>query len=258
MSVEVVPVSGTVVAPEVRLAELAATITRQCEIALEAGRAMVEHAIACGEALLEAKTLVPPGQWSTWLEETVPHGVRRAMSRNYMRLAALKEFVDPELSITSNLHLVRGLEKRSSATPRVPEEVKDEAVRLHATGEFTVAAIARMLGTTSESVRGWINPKYAARRSARGNARRSELRAEREPAVEIEPPAADEVRRRVGRQAAQRPGVRDAFAAVVRRVLQAERAQDPEALVAVLSDGAAELLAWADRIQREINAEAAA
>jgi transposase-like protein len=152
---------------------------------------MVEHAIACGEALLEAKAIIPGGQWQAWMEENLPHGVRRSMCRNYMRLAFLKEHVDPELPIRTNLQLVTGLEKRASGTPRVPEETKREALRLHATGTFTNAEIARTVGVTKDTIRAWTDPDWAKRKQDQSNQRRQQrtvaLRAEQPPTPEEDP-----------------------------------------------------------------------
>lgn len=221
-----------------RLSDLAETIRRECQLAEQAASAMLSHAIACGDALLEAKTLVPNGEWMAWIEQNMPHNKRRSMCQNYMRLATLKEHVDPDLSITANLHLVRGLEKRSSATPRVPSEIKAEALRLYATGEFTKAAIARMVGTTKESVRAWTDPAYAHRKSQLCAARRRQQRAERQPTMQLVM-TRDERAHRYGE-----PG-RAAITQAVKRIAQT---QGRQATIEALLDLAAIAATWAERL----------
>jgi hypothetical protein len=241
-------VVGVVETPaETRLRDLAETIRREHELLVAATRAMVLHAVAVGDALLEAKRLVPAGEWTVWIEANMPYERRRSMCQNYMRLAALKDHIDPDLSITSNLQLVRGLEKRSSATPRVPEEVKREALRLHATGEFTNAAIARMVGTTKESVRCWTDPEYAHRKSQQLAARRRAQRAERRPELVAAEESGDR-RFRYGE-----PG-RAAIGRAVRRLAEV---QGKVATREALLDLAAISEAWAARLDSSETREAA-
>lgn len=233
-------VHGVVETPaEARLGDLAETIGHEYERMVEAGKAMVTHAIAIGDALLEAKTLVAPGAWCEWLDRTMPNGRRNSACRNYMRLAALKEYVDPELPIRTNLQLVTGLEKRSSATPRLPAEVKEEALRLHATGEFTNAAIARMVGTTNDTIRAWADPEYAAEKARRSNARRKAKREAERPEL-VEAAHKNERAFRYGE-----PG-RAAVGRAVRRLAQV---QGKAATHEALRDLAAISTAWADRLE---------
>lgn len=96
--------------------------------------------------------------------------------------------------------------------------------------------------------------------NAAGWAPRTQTRPE--IAAALEPPATptlEQVRKRVGRT----PTVpiaygRAALAGVVRKVIEAEQAGDHEALHGILLDGAAQLLAWADRIHNDMPASARA
>jgi len=71
------------------LAALSVTICKEHEAAALSLSYALEHAMACGDALLKAKPVVGPhGAWLPWLERLEPRGgpaVR--MAQNYMRLA---------------------------------------------------------------------------------------------------------------------------------------------------------------------------
>jgi len=71
------------------LAALSATICKEHEAAALGLSYALEHAMACGDALLKAKpTVGPHGAWLAWLERLEPQGgpsVR--MAQNYMHLA---------------------------------------------------------------------------------------------------------------------------------------------------------------------------
>src|SRR5262249_29690920 len=71
------------------LAALSATICKEHEAAALSLSYALEHAMACGDALLKAKPAAGPhGTWLAWLERLEPQGgpsVR--MAQNYMRRA---------------------------------------------------------------------------------------------------------------------------------------------------------------------------
>ncbi|MGI8440812.1 MAG: DUF3102 domain-containing protein, partial [Thermoleophilaceae bacterium] len=64
---------------------LAGEIRAEHEQAQEAFASAVEHAVRCGELLLEAKAQVGHGGWGAWLDEHFPASRRSA--QGYMRLA---------------------------------------------------------------------------------------------------------------------------------------------------------------------------
>jgi hypothetical protein len=74
-----------------RLDVLANEIKTEVEAAERDFRSFVQHAIAAGERLIEAKSLVHHGGWLSWLEENFPLGEREA--QNYMRLARNPQLV---------------------------------------------------------------------------------------------------------------------------------------------------------------------
>ena len=54
-------------------------------MAQQAAQTALEHAMLCGDALTEAKTAVPHGEWAGWLESNTAVSVRSA--QRYMKLA---------------------------------------------------------------------------------------------------------------------------------------------------------------------------
>jgi hypothetical protein len=68
-----------------RLPILAATISEHIDAANAATRRGLEHAIAAGALLIEAKELVAHGEWLPWLQANCRLSERQA--RTYMRLA---------------------------------------------------------------------------------------------------------------------------------------------------------------------------
>ena len=61
-----------------RLVKLAEDINRWSVAAEDSIGRAVTHAMDCGEALLEAKALVPPGQWHKWLNANTRVSLRTA------------------------------------------------------------------------------------------------------------------------------------------------------------------------------------
>ena len=66
-------------------AVLAQAIDQEHQAYIGAARSAIEHAIRCGELLLEAKAQVGHGGWLPWIEANLSFGDRQA--RKYMRLA---------------------------------------------------------------------------------------------------------------------------------------------------------------------------
>jgi Protein of unknown function (DUF3102) len=91
-----------------RLPVLAATISEHLEAAETATRRGLEHAIAAGQLLVEAKELVAHGEWLPWLQANCRLSERQA--RTYMRLARnrhrLKSAVTADLTIAAAEALV--------------------------------------------------------------------------------------------------------------------------------------------------------
>jgi transposase-like protein len=175
-----------------------------------------------------------------WLAETLPDGKRASACRNYMRLAHHREYVDPTLSLTSNLLLVCGLEKREIGTPRHSPETKARVLAVAGEGH-TMAEIARRTGVTKSTVHAWLDPAWAADKTARAREqqrdRRAQARGGEPESEELAEP--DPRSRRYGE-----PG-RAAIGRAVRRLAQV---QGKDATREALLDLAAICRAWAERL----------
>jgi hypothetical protein len=112
-------------APTASLGTLAETVNREHELVLEAGTAMVAHAIKAGEALLKAKELVGHGGWERWLVENIA------------------DFV-------------------GGSDSRIDQDRRDDARLLRKRG-LTYQQIADELGCTRDSAFRWCNPKAEER-----------------------------------------------------------------------------------------------
>lgn len=82
---------------DARLVTLADDANREHEAVAAHVHAALAHAIAAGEFLLQARELVPRGQWEAWVYKNF-----RAprMSRPYMRLAKYKHLLPPDVEFT--------------------------------------------------------------------------------------------------------------------------------------------------------------
>jgi hypothetical protein len=94
-----------------RLPVIAATINGHLDAAEAATRRGLEHAIAAGALLLEAKELVGHGDWLAWLEANCRVGARQAqtfmrLARNHHKFEALKTRSDSYLTIAAAEALV--------------------------------------------------------------------------------------------------------------------------------------------------------
>jgi hypothetical protein len=94
-----------------RLPVLAATINEHLEAAETATRRGLEHAIAAGLLLIEAKELVAHGEWIPWLKANCRLSPRQAqiymlLARNRHKLTALKNAPDSHLTIAAAVALV--------------------------------------------------------------------------------------------------------------------------------------------------------
>jgi hypothetical protein len=111
------------VSVEVRrpLDELAAELKREheaCEGAFQKG---LEHALRCGELLLEAKDQAPHGQWELWLMANFAGSLRTA--RGYMQLARNRERLDLERRSVAVLGIGQAL-KALAPKPDIGEQLR--------------------------------------------------------------------------------------------------------------------------------------
>ena len=78
-------------------------------------RNTIQHAIRCGELLLEMKGRVGHGNWLTWVQEHFEAGERTA--RNYMEIAKSAAVADLDDNPTHSLTSVRGIFGVASSQP---------------------------------------------------------------------------------------------------------------------------------------------
>ena len=110
------------------LAELAARIRAEHDDAKGAIKRGVEHAIAAGALLLEAKEKLQHGQWLPWLEEHC--GLSERSARRYMRLARNKDKLG-ENGHVSDLSLRGALDTLTTHLPDdEPEDAADAALNV--------------------------------------------------------------------------------------------------------------------------------
>lgn len=145
----------TVAPPRRRtLPQLALAIEREHALAMQAGRGMVEHAIRCGEALLEAQQQVPWGEWETWLAEHFPKS--RDTAFNYMRVAQHREHITGAESVVTALRMLKSIGVETEDRRGRPEsETKRLALELQAQG-LGPTAIAEQLGISVRAAAGLL------------------------------------------------------------------------------------------------------
>jgi hypothetical protein len=107
------------------LAELAARIRAEHDGAKGAIKRGVEHAIAAGELLIEAKEKLQHGQWLPWLEEHC--GMSERSARRYMRVAKNKDKLG-ENGHVSDLSLRGALDTLTTHLPDDEPEAAAAAV----------------------------------------------------------------------------------------------------------------------------------
>lgn len=96
-------------------AELTTEIATEHEAAQSAFRSAVEHAIRCGELLIEAKAQLPHGGWGEWIAGNFPASDRTA--RGYMRLARYGEEVNRQGLADLGIEVAL----KQLAAPKAPE-----------------------------------------------------------------------------------------------------------------------------------------
>jgi hypothetical protein len=195
-----------------KLARLAATANREHHLVIQSGQAMVAHAVAAGEALLEAKRIIDRGEWTRWLKESFEQSPTTA--NNYMRIARYKDFV-LELGPESVAAALRLVQEAGLPRPRdvYNEEVRELALEMRVKGT-PQKDIAALLGTSEEQVTYLLNPGSYERHLVRNREARRRLAAERE------------ARRREIHARAVKRAARKAGAAMAELYATSERMQD--------------------------------
>jgi hypothetical protein len=152
----------------IALTDLAETINTEYAAAQSDARSAVQHAIACGKALLEAKAKCKHGEWLPWLEANVKFS--KDSANDYMRLAKKEHapFLESAASIREALRLLDTEKqkpepeqeqepKRITSAPKKKRRTEDslaidEQIReMHLQG-LKPHEIAKKLGVTTGTV----------------------------------------------------------------------------------------------------------
>lgn len=119
-----------------RLAELADVIAVEHRQAEKAARKALDHALAAGDALLEAKGCVAHGEWAHWLSQHVP-AISGRTAQLYMKLARHRDELNPQRVADLSLRQAERLVRRRVAATRAPgttdatrSEVEEEVEEL--------------------------------------------------------------------------------------------------------------------------------
>lgn len=118
----------------------------------------LEHAVRCGELLLEAQQRVPRGHWTVWLEENVE--MHKTTAFAYMRLARNKEAVQ-----AGNFNGIDPALAALSDGKTLTDTEKDEMRRLYKNGNsgLSLDELATTFGVRKSTVWYWVSAKQRDR-----------------------------------------------------------------------------------------------
>jgi hypothetical protein len=150
-----------------RLDTLAGRINAEHHACETAANAALEHALAAGDLLLEAKSACPHGAWQAWLENSFAGSVRTAQA--YMRVAAHRDEVEAAKTQSSAPLSLAGVLKALSTPkdepwpeyPTTLEELEARAEDGLAQARAAALGIAESL-TAIHRGRGWEHLGYAS------------------------------------------------------------------------------------------------
>lgn len=157
------------------LARLAARAEGEHQSALSSAKTAVAHAICAGEALLEARQIVTPGNWAAWVESQT--SMSEWTAKVYMRVAAYRDELPANgveaMTLTQAAQYLRGRPTPYLRLNAVPEDVRDQVRRMHSEGVPT-RQIARKVGYARSAVQRWISPDASKRHVERAKRRKLE------------------------------------------------------------------------------------
>lgn len=133
------------------LDELAASINEgHSEVLAHIGAAL-QRAITIGEALIEAKRLVPYGQWEMWLNEHVT--LAHSVCRDYVRIATHQTLIPPHIQgpAAAKIYLRDLPGSSGTRNTEIPDEVILTVKRLRSTG-LSERKVAALTGVSKNTV----------------------------------------------------------------------------------------------------------
>lgn len=204
-------------------------------LAGESAVSAVEHAILCGEALLQAQTRVPAGGWGAWCRENVPE-IEFTTVTKFCRLATYRQQIETgEFStIDQAMGYLRTLAipPRPTGPKRVPTKLDlDEARKLRKQG-MSFVHIGEVFGVSHQHVALYLDPERRKAKKAADRERAKERRAQRDALVAQQRHEA--VRRRGGSASEAYALLRRAALAIDKAITETEDASERTKLTAAL------------------------
>jgi transposase len=145
-------------AVEPTITDLLVTVEREHQLAMQAARGVLAHAIAAGRALLQIREQVPDGQWKAWVDEHSP--VHWSTANDYMRAAHFSGVLEESgvKSLDEALGFLHGHIRNRKRPGRAGlPDLKKKALALHREGA-TQREIAERLGVSKSTLYWWLNP----------------------------------------------------------------------------------------------------
>jgi Protein of unknown function (DUF3102) len=125
------------------LIDLARAIETEHQAAIGASRAALQHAVRCGELLIQAKTAVGHGDWLPWLEANCT--LRPRTAQVYMRLARelpkLSEENAQRVALLTVREAVVAVSQHAASIAALPEPEQDQFLELAETTGDRLTAV---------------------------------------------------------------------------------------------------------------------
>jgi N6-adenosine-specific RNA methylase IME4 len=110
------------------LVNIAARIKAEHEAVAASAKRCMEHAIAAGELLIQAKDQMPHGQWLPWLEKHC--GVTTRSAQNYMKLAKHRTEIESKYETVSHLTVREALHALAAPALTISSLKTEEAKKV--------------------------------------------------------------------------------------------------------------------------------
>lgn len=169
------------------LSALTVTINEEYRLANEAAADALIHAVACGEALLAARELMPSGLWTAWVEQNLDIGYIAATC--WCRLARNKALLDlnQETGVKAALRHLRelGVDRPRTDNGQSPTFDVDEARRLRESG-LSWQRVADEFGVSRTSIRYQLQPGFRQSKRKLAAARIKRQAKERQALIQLD------------------------------------------------------------------------
>lgn len=142
------------------LADLASSINGEHQLVIAKLRQSLEHAITCGALLLDARRLVPAGQWEAWIRDNLECGKWTVTA--YSRLAIHRdELLIPNgpITIDAGLRYLKELGVPPRPNPLILDVDVKQLRRLRSEG-MSFQKIGEVMGVSRKTVMKRLDPSY--------------------------------------------------------------------------------------------------